>query len=141
MVCVTSKNRRAFTFLEIMFVVVIIGILTTMIAAKASGWSDDARKTSTRTQIGTLEVALGQFELKYGRFPTNQEGLEALVKKPSSIPQADWNGPLMNSYTLPKDAWNRDFEYEAPGEHSPDYDITSAGPDGQTGTEDDIRNS
>lgn len=126
------KKRRGFTLIEIMVVVVIIGLLSALVGPRLMGQSDDAKRKTTFTQIAQLEQVLGLFQLDNGFYPTTNQGLEALVKQPTTPPEAlnYKSGGYMKK--VPKDAWGRDFIYECPGEHG-DFDIISYGADGQEG--------
>lgn len=134
--------RRAFTFLEIMFVVVIIGILLAVALPRFSGQSNQARIASTRLQMSNIRTALAQFEMHVGRYPDTREGLQALVTRPSNVSEELWQGPYLDTEggELPRDAWRNPFNYRSPGEHNRDYDLWSAGPDGREGTDQDITN-
>ena len=129
------KKRRGFTLIEIMVVVVIIGLLSALVGPRLIGQSEEAKKKTTFTQISQLDQVLGLFHLDNGFYPTTDQGLDALVKQPTSPPEAInyKKGGYMKK--VPKDAWGRDFIYVCPGEHG-DYDISSYGPDGQEGGED-----
>ena len=133
-------KRQGFTFLELMFVVVIIGILLSIVVPRLAGKSEKARIAATNAQINSIATALQTFEMNAGRFPTTEEGLKALVERPADIPEGDWQGPYLTKKVVPKDVWKEPFVYRCPGEHGIDYDIFSKGPDRQEGTEDDITN-
>ena len=134
-----SGTRKGFTFLEIMFVVVIIGILVGIAVPSLTGKSKKARIIATRATMKGIETALQDYEMNVGGFPTSEQGLEALVKCPSDVAPEDWGD---NQYLkeIPKDAWNQEFIFKCPGEHNSDYDLSSKGPDRQEGTDDDIKN-
>jgi len=136
------NKRKGFTLIEIMIVVVIIGLLSALVGPRLIGQSDEAKKKTTQTQIAQLEQVLGLFQLDNGFYPTTNQGLDALVKQPSTPPEAlnYKKGGYMKK--VPKDAWGREFIYECPGEHG-DFDISSYGSDGQeggTGSAADIHN-
>lgn len=131
----STAANRGFTFIEIMLVVLIIGILTAVVVPRMAGQTDKARATSTKAQMESLKTALQQFELRAGRFPTTQEGLEALVKKPSDLVDDEWD-KTMDS--VPADAWKQEFLYKSPGDDGRDYDLISKGKDKQENTDDDI---
>ena len=82
------KKRRGFTLIEIMVVVVIIGLLSALVGPRLMGQSDDAKRKTTFTQIAQLEQVLGLFQLDNGFYPTTNQGLEALVKQPTTPPEA-----------------------------------------------------
>ena len=133
-------TKMGFTFLEIMFVVVIIGILASILVpnlAKRASW---ARVKATEASIKSAETALSTYEMKVGSYPTTEQGLEALVKCPSDVEKDDWgDSPYLRE--IPKDAYNQKFIYKCPGEHNPDeYDLYSMGKDRKDGTDDDIVN-
>ncbi len=130
-----SQRVRAFTFIEIMFVVVIIGLLATMVTTTIIGKGQIVRERTTRTNMATINTALQTFELDYGRFPTSQEGLEVLLEN-KRINQPGY----INEPYLPRDGWKQRFQYRAPGEYRIFYDLWSVGPDGQDGTDDDLTN-
>lgn len=125
--------RRAYSFLEIMCVVVIIGILTALVAPGIAGNVGKSRQTATQTQMNTISEAAKQFELAQGTYPRD---LSALLKDE----QAGKHGYL-DAEDLPKDAWGEEFSYKAPGEHNRlTFDLSSAGPDREAGTDDDLVN-
>jgi general secretion pathway protein G len=137
------NKRKGFTLIEIMIVVVIIGLLSALVGPRLIGQSDEAKRKTTQTQIAQLEQVLGLFQLDNGFYPTTNQGLDALVKQPSTPPEAlnYKKGGYMKK--VPKDAWGREFIYECPGQHDSDFDITSYGSDGQeggTGSAADIHN-
>jgi general secretion pathway protein G len=139
LVMLGSRKRRGFTLIEIMLVVVIIGILAAVIGPRLTGKTKGARISATNRSIDALGTALGMFEINAGRFPTTDEGLEALLEKPSDLSDNEWEGPYLKEW--PKDAFNQDFVYRSPGEINSDYDIISLGPDKREGTEDDLTNA
>ena len=126
------KKRRGFTLIEIMVVVVIIGLLSALVGPRLMGQSDEAKRKTTQTQISQLEQVLGLYYLDNGFYPTTAQGLEALIKEPTTPPEPlnYKKGGYMKK--VPKDAWGREFVYTAPGEHG-DFDILSYGADGQEG--------
>lgn len=129
--------NRGFTFIEIMLVVLIIGILTAVVVPRMVGQSDKARVSATKAQMESLRTALQQFEVRAGRFPTTQEGLEALVKKPSDVTDDEWD-KTMDS--VPRDAWKQEFIFKSPGDDGRDFDLISKGKDKQENTDDDLTN-
>lgn len=136
------QNRRTgFTLIEIMLVVVIIGILAAVIGPKLSGKTKTAQVSATKSSIKGLETALGMFEVKAGRFPSTDEGLESLITKPSDLSDDEWDGPYIKDKSVPLDAFKEEFIYRQPGELNEEYDIVSKGPDKREGTDDDITNA
>jgi general secretion pathway protein G len=137
-----KKDIRGFTLIEIMLVVIIIGILVAMVVPNLSGRSEQARITAAKTDIeANLSTALDMYESDNGRYPTTEQGLQALLDKPSSSPAPNnWNGPYLKKKKIPKDPWGNDYVYVAPGSRNKDeYDLSSHGPDG-TESDDDVVN-
>ncbi len=131
------RRKRGFTFIEIMLVVVIIGILVALVGPRLVGRTKQAKVSATKAQISSLENALKLYEMDNGEFP---DKLDALLEAPSSV-EDSWNGPYIDADVVPKDGWNLEFEYSSPGEHNKKkFDLMSAGPDKEMDTEDDIVN-
>jgi len=108
-----------------------------LVAVRVSGREDSPRVSSVQVDLKTLALALSQYATDTGDYPTTDDGLMALVMRPSPIPGASWKGPYLDSNELPKDPWGHDYVYlrPAPGE-SPA--LFSAGPDAIMGSGDDI---
>lgn len=123
-----KKNNRGFTLIEILLVVVIIGALASMVIPRLSGRSEQAKITIARVDIdANIASALKLYELDNGTFPTTSQGLEALIRKPSTSPiPANWNGPYLEKE--PVDPWGRKYLYAFPGTHEAPYDLISSGP-------------
>ena len=131
-------NKKGFTLIELMLVVIIIGVLVAMVAPRFAGRSKQAKITAARADIeANIAVALELFELDNGRYPTSEEGLSALRGKPSDL--ESWRGPYIKK-RIPVDPWNNPYQYKCPGELGDDYDLFSCGPDGVVGGGDDIAN-
>lgn len=127
---------RGFTFLEIMLVVVIIGILAALVGPRLVGRTNEARIEATRAQLNGIEQAIKSFEIDTGGFPKT---LKELIEEPTD--NSAWKGPYFDKEELPKDAWQQEFEYKFPGSNNKrTYDLWSKGPDKQSNTEDDIVN-
>lgn len=135
-----GRQKRAFTFLEIMFVVVIIGILLAVAVPRLTGKTQKARISATELQIRNVSLALKEYEMNVGSFPSSSQGLEALIERPSGVSEDIWTDPFLEAESVPKDAWNNEFNYRQPGEHHRDFDLWSNGPDGQSESEDDVTN-
>jgi general secretion pathway protein G len=134
-----KRRDPGFTLIELMLVVIIIGIIVSIAVPRMAGRTERARIVAARASISALTAALDALEIDVGRFPTTEEGLPALVVRPSSLPpEATWNGPYMRE--IPLDPWNRPLVYKYPGDLGVDYDLVSLGADGQAGTGDDISN-
>ena len=131
-----GATARGFTLIEIMVVVVIMGILAALIVPKLMGRTDDARIIAAKQDIATLMQALKLYKLDNQRYPTTEQGLQALIEKPTSGPAA--NGWKTGGYLdkLPNDPWGKPYVYRQPGEHG-DYDLLSYGKDGQAGGSDE----
>ncbi len=131
--------NKAFTLIEIMLVVVIIGALAAMVIPRLTGRSEQAKRAAAEADIkNNIATALKLYELDNGFFPTTSQGLKALLKKPSNSPiPSNWNGPY--SEREPIDPWGRPYQYVSPGENRADYDLYSKGRD-ETTSEDDITN-
>lgn len=131
-----DKRKRAagFTLIEIMVVVVILGILAALIVPNIMDRPDMARVTRTKQDIRALQTALNLYRLDNYRYPTTDQGLEALVEAPAiePLPPAYRKGGYLER--MPKDAWGRPYLYLSPGLHG-EVDITSLGADGQPGGE------
>lgn len=129
-------NDRGFTLIEIMVVVVILGILAALIAPKIIGRADDAKVTEVRVQIKNLETGLKLYRLDSGSYPSTDQGLIALVEKPTTgvLPNKWREGGYMESRKIPKDPWGNPYIYASPGLHG-ELDIISYGSDGVRGGE------
>ena len=131
----SSPHRSAgFTLIEIMVVVVILGILAAVVVPRIMDRPDDARIAKAKQDIRVLESALGLYKLDNYNYPSTQQGLEALVQKPSGDPPANnWKaGGYIKS--MPKDPWGAVYQYLQPGVKS-EIDIFSLGADGKPGGE------
>jgi general secretion pathway protein G len=136
----TIRNRPfGFTLIELLLVLVILATLAAIVTPKFAKRSEQAKITAARTQLSYFEVALDAFEIDMGRYPTNVEGLRALVEKPTS--NADgWQQPYLKS-DIPKDPWGGEYIYKYPGQYNQDgYDLYCYGPDQKLGGDDDIMN-
>jgi len=129
-----SKWNEAFTLVELMLVVVIIGILAGVVLPKLVGSQERAKIEATRGQIRIFETAIDIYHLEVGKAP---ESLKDLVVNPG---ESKWNGPYLNKKTLPKDPWENQYVYDPDGTRGITYDVYSWGPDGVDGTDDDIGN-
>jgi len=127
--------------MELLLVITIISVLAAVIAPGLFGQSQEARVTAAKQMIaGSFSLGLTRFELDNGRYPSPEEGLEALVVDPQV---SNWQGPYLQSVTVPLDPWGNPYNYAYPSELTSSeafYDIVSAGPDGTLGNEDDVTN-
>ena len=138
------KGKRGFTLIEIMVVVVIIGILVGAVALNFRTAPDQARWNKTKAAVATLESAVELYKLDNGRYPTTEQGLQALVEAPQIEPAPKkWRkGGYLQKGKVPNDPWDNEYLYLCPGVHD-DFDIFSFGADGVAGGEDydqDINN-
>jgi len=127
-------GRSAFTLIELLLVLVILAILTSVVAVRMVGTTQKAKITAAQQTVGALKLSLGMFEKDNARFPTEAEGLDALWHNPGNLP--DWKGPYVDKI-LP-DPWGNPYQYQIPGKDGIDFDVFSKGPDGQEGTPDDV---
>ncbi|PLX85807.1 MAG: type II secretion system protein GspG [Desulfuromonas sp.] len=127
-------DTRGFTLIEIMVVVVILGILAGIVVPRLLDRPEEARRTKAAVQIKSLEEALGLFKLDNGFYPSSEQGLQALVSKPSigRIPNKYRSGGYIKK--VPTDPWDNAYLYLSPGAHG-DFDLVSYGPDGESGGE------
>jgi general secretion pathway protein G len=139
----TIKSRRrsvgGFTLIEILVVVMIIAILASIVGINVLNKPSEARVASAKMQIKQLQTALQMYRTEQGRLPTQAQGLEALVAKPTTdpIPEKYPEEGYLESRTLPKDPWGNEFIYIIPGSKGEVFEIISYGSDGEPGGEDD----
>lgn len=122
-------RQKAFTLLELLVVMVIIGLLAGFVAPRYFGQIGKSEVKVARAQIDALEKALDQYRLDTGRYPSSEEGLVSLVAQPSGA--AKWAGPYLRK-DVPLDPWGRPYVYRFPGEQR-DFDVMSYGRDGKPG--------
>ena len=136
--CEASKRvRYGFTMVELMAMLIIIGLLATLVVTKVASKIDQARETTTKANLKALHAAVNQFKMDTTRFPTEDEGLIALIEQPSDVDI--WEpGGYLETTELPVDGWGHDFIYELYPESGKQFQIRSMGPDGEEGTEDDL---
>ena len=127
-------------YLKRSIVLVLTGVVLSFGCSRSGSQSDEFKK-----HAADVRTALGRFEVDVGRYPTTSEGLGALIKRPSNVPEAKWLGPYLDDRRSLRDPWGHDFVYSCPGVHNSNlYDFYSMGPDGvsKTGGDDpdDISN-
>jgi general secretion pathway protein G len=133
-------KRRAdgFSLIELLLVLVIIATLAAIVVPKFTKRSEQARITAAGAEIANIEVALDAFEVDCGRYPSTEEGLQAVLEEPANV--KGWHGPYLKR-GMPRDPWGNPYVYREPGRHNTTgYDLYSLGPDGQEGGGDDIDN-
>jgi len=138
MIIKTSKRsaHSAFTLVEMLLVLVIIGTLAAIVVPKLAGRTEESRVTAAKAQISSFGTALDVFETDNGYYPRGSEGLNELLVAPSDA--TNWKGPYLKT-EIPVDPWQQPYIYEYPGKNNPNgYDLSSGGPDKRPGTEDDI---
>lgn len=129
------RKRDGFTLIELLVVMVIIGLLAALVGPRFIRQEEKAKIKAAKAQIELLGTALDTFRLDVGRYPSTQEGLEALRTKPGGLER--WDGPYLKK-DLPLDPWGKAYVYKSPGEHGA-FDIVSYGADGAPGGEEDNR--
>lgn len=136
---ISKKRNAGFTLIEMVLVLAIIALLVGGSIQLLSGVGDEAKEIRVRGDFDTLATALQGYEMKARRFPTTQQGLKALVDKPSLAPvPSSWRQQMEK---VPRDPWDEEYIFVQPGKmNKGKYDIISKGPDRAEGTEDDIGN-
>lgn len=123
---------RGMTLIEILVVLVLIGIVLGIVGGNFIGRGEKAKADAAKVEIGQIAQALDLYKLEVGRYPTTQEGLQALVAAPAGT--ANWNGPYWKKPTMPKDPWGNEYRYVSPAQGAP-FEIISLGADGKDGGE------
>jgi general secretion pathway protein G len=136
--CSERSESNGFTLVEIMVVVIIIGMLAAMVVPRLIGRTLEAAKEIAKADIAAIDTALGMYDADNQCLPDNNQGLQALMTKPSMPPiPKKWSGPYLKK--SPTDPWGQPYRYHCPGRDNKDCDIWSIGPDGREGSEDDIK--
>jgi general secretion pathway protein G len=130
---VKRSAQAGFTLIELLVVMVIIGLLAALVAPQFAKKGEAARVQAAKAQIELFGTALDMFRLDVGRYPSSQEGLEALRQRPAGAQR--WDGPYLKK-EIPPDPWGHAYVYRSPGEKGP-YDLLSYGADGVAGGSDD----
>lgn len=130
--------RAGFTLIEVLVVIIVIGLLAGLVGPRILGRVSEARTATARTQIELLGLALDNYRLDNGSYPTTEQGLAALQEKPTREPAVpNWRGPYLRK-AIPADPWGRPYGYTSPGRQSSSgYDLWTFGRDGQSGGEGD----
>jgi general secretion pathway protein G len=133
-------REDGFTLIELLVVLAILGLLIGLVAPQVMKYLGRARSDAARVQIQNIAGALDLYRLDMRRYPSQQEGLQALVETPTGT--SGWNGPYLQQKKVPPDPWNRPYVYRIPGEHG-EYDLYTLGADnapGGTGEDQDVTN-
>ncbi|MFO8085330.1 MAG: type II secretion system major pseudopilin GspG [Desulfobacterales bacterium] len=126
-----KRNQRGFTLIELLIVMVILGLLAALVGPRMFGKVGSSKQKAAEAQISLFGTALDTYRLDVGKYPTTDQGLEALRGQPDEI--ANWDGPYLPK-NIPADPWGNPYEYRSPGDHG-DYDLFSLGADGNPGGE------
>lgn len=129
-------RRRGFTLLELLVVLGILALLLTLVVPKFTGRLSASKVPITKQQIANTVSALEQFKLDVGRYPTNDEGLKALIAAPGEI--KNWNGSYLTKKVVPKDGWGNELQYRCPAKKDgEEFEVFSLGADNKEGGEKD----
>ena len=130
-----TKNRTAFTMVELMAVLIILGLLATVAVRNFMGQTDKAKVTTTKANLKILHDSVLQFKMETGRYPTEEDGLNELIEEPTDV--TGWQtGGYLGSTEIPKDAWGNEFIYQLDPESGKAFVIISYGADGEPEGED-----
>lgn len=135
-----QKGQSGFTLIELLVVLAILGMIVAFVTPQVLKYLGRAKTDAARIQIENISGALDLYRLDVGRYPTQAEGLQALVEHPVGLNA--WNGPYLKQKAVPPDPWNRPFIYKSPGDHG-EYDLYTLGADGVpggTGENQDVTN-
>lgn len=126
-----ARRPRGFTFIEVLVVMIILVLIAGIVGTQLLGEAEKAKADATRIQMRSLDSALSLYRLHNSRYPTTEQGLEALIRRPEvgDIPE-NWQGPYLNANRVPTDGWNNEFIYVSDGR---DFTIVSLGADGREG--------
>jgi general secretion pathway protein G len=127
-----ARRARGMTLIEILVVLVLIGVVMGIVGGNYIQRGEQAKRKAAKIEIGQIAQTLDLFKLEVGRYPTSEEGLQALITAPAAA--TNWSGPYWKTGTVPKDPWGNEYKYTFPGQHGA-YDIVSYGADGKEGGE------
>lgn len=135
---VALQARHGMTLIEIVVVIIVLGLLAGLVAPQIVGRVSEGRSATARTQLELISVALDNYRLDSGAYPTTEQGLAALREKPTASPvPGNWRGPYLRK-GVPQDPWGRAYSYQSPGEHNKsEFDLFTLGRDGEPGGEDE----
>lgn len=126
------NKEQGFTLIELLIVMIILGLLAALVGPRMFGKAEKARQNTAKDQISLFETAIDTYRLDVGKFPTTEQGFQALRIRPAGVGNK-WDGPYLKK-EIPLDPWGNPYNYKYPGEHG-DYDIVSMGADGKPGGE------
>lgn len=130
------RRQQGFTLIELVIVMAIIALLAALVGPQLFRQLEGSKSKATKAQIELFSTALDAYRLDNGRYPRQEEGLQALVERPADL--VTWAGPYLRKRELPKDGWGHPFVYETPGKRATvGYDLYSLGADGKPGGEGD----
>ncbi|MBV0934271.1 type II secretion system major pseudopilin GspG [Marinobacterium weihaiense] len=132
----TMRVDSGFTLLELLVVLVILGLLASLVGPQVLRHVGSSKSQTAALQIAELSAALDLYRLEVGRYPSEQQGLDALVKRPSGV--NNWNGPYLKKNVVRQDPWGNPYIYVYPGEHGA-FDLSSLGADARPGGEGENR--
>lgn len=131
-----GRPIAGFTLLEILVVLVILGLMASLVGPQVFKQLGGSKTKAAALQIEELSSALDLYRLELGRYPTSEQGLDALISKPRNV--EGWNGPYLKKKVIRKDPWGNEFQYSSPGQHG-DFDLWSLGADNREGGEGEDR--
>ncbi len=127
-----SIRVQGFTLVELLVVLAILGLLAGLVGPQVMKFLGSSKTKTAKLQIDDLAATLDLYRLELGRYPTESEGIKALVENPGNMP--NWNGPYLKKNQVPKDPWGYEYQYRFPGQHG-SFDIWSLGADNREGGE------
>ena len=126
-------NERGMTLIEILVVLVLLAVIMSVVAGNYLGRGEKAKADAAKIEISQIAQTLDLYKLEIGRYPTTQEGLQALIAAPAGV--TNWNGPYWKRSAVPKDPWGNEYKYYSPSQSGASYEIVSLGADGKEGGE------
>lgn len=137
---IIRRRRRGFTLMEILLVLAILVVLGSLVTVGYVQIQKNANIDSAKTQIRMFEEAVGLYRLDVGKYPSGDQGLQALRLQPPDAPENKWRGPYIQT-EIPLDPWSNAYQYQEITDslNQPSFEVMSNGPDGNNGTPDDIR--
>ncbi|OSM07337.1 type II secretion system major pseudopilin GspG [Magnetofaba australis] len=134
-----NEADKGFSLIELLVVIVIIGVLASVVGPRFFGKTEQGKIAAAQAQIENLAMALDNYQLDNGYYPSSEQGLKALLQQPSGKPPArNWRGPYMKAREVPMDPWGNAYQFVSPGKINPQwYDIVCYGKDGSEGGEGD----